>query len=235
MSVTGVPNSAATVLAKGKAVTATIKLVNSGTVKKNFFADSRLGQRSRLNLEGNRTSNVSLPLSTTSVPSFSVPPGTDQVVFSAVGSVPIIMDVFAAHNDPDRLGPPQANNTAVATVIDPEVADGRWFVLPTAVGPFPGSGVGKATVDVTATADTYPFDSAISATSGDVWAQTVNSSASSTPLSLDPGASGAITLTITPGATRGEVVRGFTGVDTYNENTGSGDEVGLIPYTYKLG
>ncbi|MGH7882820.1 MAG: hypothetical protein ACREN8_07920, partial [Candidatus Dormibacteraceae bacterium] len=71
--------------------------------------------------------------------------------------------------------------------------------------------------------------------SGDAWAQAVNASAPSTSLSLDPGASGTITLTITPIATSGEVVRGFIGVDTYNVYTGSGDEVGLIPYTYKVG
>ncbi|MGH7883235.1 MAG: hypothetical protein ACREN8_10100, partial [Candidatus Dormibacteraceae bacterium] len=66
-------------------------------------------------------------------------------------------------------------------------------------------------------------------------AKTVNSSVPSTPLSLDPGGSGTITLTITPNVASGTVVRGFIGIDTYNLYTSSGDEVGLIPYTYEVG
>ncbi|MGH7869958.1 MAG: hypothetical protein ACREP9_20565 [Candidatus Dormibacteraceae bacterium] len=160
------------------------------------------------------------------------------MVFSAKGTVPIDLEAsFGAGGtgDPDRLGVSQPNNVSVVKVSDPEVSPGVWAALPEPVGPFPGAGVGKATVNVTAMAETYPFDSAISASSGDAWAKTVNSSVPSTPLSLDPGGSGTITLTITPNVASGTVVRGFIGIDTYNLYTSSGDEVGLIPYTYEVG
>ncbi len=62
-----------------------------------------------------------------------------------------------------------------------------------------------------------PFDCAISASTGDAWAQTVNASAPYTPMTLAPGQSGTITLTITPNAPKGTVVRGFIAVDTFNQ------------------
>jgi len=90
-------------------------------------------------------------------------------------------------------------------------------------------------VNLAAVANTNPFDSAVSASSGDVWAQSVNTSAPYTPLSLGPGQSGTITLTFTPSGPTGTVVRGFIGVDTLNLVTASGDQLINIPYTYKVG
>ena len=95
-----------------------------------------------------------------------------------------------------------------------------------------GSG---ATVNLAAVANTNPFDAAVSASSGDVWAQSVNASAPYTPLSLGPGQTGTITLAFTPSAPKGTVVRGFIGVDTFNLATDAGDELINIPYTYTVG
>lgn len=76
----------------------------------------------------------------------------------------------------------------------------------------------------------------MAASSGDVWALSVNPAASYTPLSLDPGESGTITLTtITPTAPKGTVVRGLLAVDTFNLFTDSGDELSTIPYGYRVG
>ncbi len=76
---------------------------------------------------------------------------------------------------------------------------------------------------------TNPFDSAISSSTGDAWAQAVSASAPYTPLTLAPGQSGTITLTITPNAPKGTVVRGFIAVDTFNQATSSGDETRQHP------
>jgi len=89
--------------------------------------------------------------------------------------------------------------------------------------------------DLAAVANTNPFDPAVTSTSGDVWAQSVNASAPYSPLTLGPGQKGTITLTITPNAPKGTVVHGFMGVDTLNLATASGDELVNIPYTYKVG
>jgi hypothetical protein len=90
-------------------------------------------------------------------------------------------------------------------------------------------------VNLAAVANTNPFDPAVSASSGDAWAQSVDANANYTPLSLGPGESGTITLTITPNAPKGTVVRGFIGVDTFSLVTPAGDELINIPYTYKVG
>ena len=86
-----------------------------------------------------------------------------------------------------------------------------------------------------AVANTNPFDSAVTSTSGDIWAISVDPSASYTPLTLAPGQTGTITLTITPNAPKGTVIHGFIGVDTLNLATISGDELVNIPYTYTVG
>jgi hypothetical protein len=75
----------------------------------------------------------------------------------------------------------------------------------------------------------------VSASSGDVWAQSVDANAPYTPLSLGPGQTSTITLTFTPNAPKGTVVRGFIGVDTFNLASFGGDELINIPYSYKVG
>src|SRR5262249_45581137 len=134
LEVVGVPNSADKVLSKGKAVTATVKIFNHGLVKKDFLADARLGQRSELILVSNNIKDTALPLSSAST--FLVPPGTDQAVFSAKGSVPIIITASPFSGGLDRLGEAQPNNTAVATASNSELAPGNWIIIPAAVGPF---------------------------------------------------------------------------------------------------
>ena len=75
----------------------------------------------------------------------------------------------------------------------------------------------------------------MTASSGDVWAETVNPNATYTPITLTAGQTGAIMLTIIPSATKGTVVRGFTGVGTFDSRTVAGDELVNIPYTYTVG
>jgi hypothetical protein len=75
----------------------------------------------------------------------------------------------------------------------------------------------------------------VSASSGDVWAFSVDPNATYTPLSLGPGQSGTITVTFTPNAPKGTVIHGSIGVDTLNLVTDSGDQLINIPYSYKVG
>jgi hypothetical protein len=83
-------------------------------------------------------------------------------------------------------------------------------------------------------AHTNPFDPDVSADSGDIWAEGVDPNATYTPLSLGPGQSGTIALTITPTGRRGKRVRGFVDVDTFNPATFAGDQVTSIPYRYVI-
>ena len=232
VTATGIPNSAGTVLPAGQPVTATIKVTNTGNISKDFFADPRLNGKVPQLLLGSDVNNVPLPLSLTAQPDWLVPTNTNALVVGAQGTVPITMDVSWAFGDPDVLGVSSGNNS-VAALAAPEVAPGFFFALPEATGPFTSGTTG--TVNLAAVANTNPFDSAVTSTSGDAWAQSVNASAPYSPVTLAPGQTGTITLTITPSAAKGTVVRGFIGVDTLNLGTISGDELVNIPYTYTVG
>ena len=228
----GVPNSSKTVLPAGQPATATITITNTGNIRKDFFADARLNNHLAQELLGSDVNNVLLPLSLSTQPNWLVPPGTTKLDVAAQGTVPITMDVSWAFGDPDVLGTSSGNSSA-ASLSAPEVAPGFFFGLPEATGPFTAGTTG--TVNLAAVADTNPFDSAVSASSGDVWAQSVNPNAPYTPMSLGPGETGTITVTFTPNAHKGAVVHGFLGVDTLNLVTASGDELINIPYRYKVG
>ena len=228
----GLPHSAKTVLQAGHQVTATITLTNTGIITKDFFADARLNRLAPLGLLGSEVSNVSLPLSLSAQPSWLVPTGTRKLRVAAAGTVPITMDVSAANGDPDVLGT-SSGDASIASLAAPEIAPGFFFALPEATGPFAAATTG--TVSLAAIATTNPFDSALSANSGDVWALSFNADATYTPLSLGPQQKGTIKLTITPNAPKGTVVHGYIGVDTFNLASFSGDEIVKIPYTYRVG
>jgi hypothetical protein len=228
----GIPNSSSTVLPAGVPVTATITITNTGNIRKDFFADARLNGKTPQELLGSDVNNVPLPLSLFAQPNWLVPTNTNALAVAAQGTVPITMDVQWIFGDPD-FGAVSVGNVAAAALVAPEVAPGFFFGLPEATGPFTTPTTG--TVNLAAVANTNPFDSAVSASSGDVWAESVNPSATYTPLSLGPGQTGTITLTFTPNASTGTVVSGFVGVDTFNLATDAGDELINIPYTYKVG
>jgi hypothetical protein len=235
VSARGIPNSPSTRLPAGTPVTATITIKNTGTTTKDYFADARLRGQVLLPLLGSDTNGVGLPLSVAAQPNWLVPTGTRRFVVLAQGTVPIVNELTAANGDPDVIGVGLNDNMTIAQVSDPEVAPGFFVAVPNAKGPFPPDGVATgSTVNLAGFALTNPFDTAISADTGDVWALSVDPTAQISPLTLLPGQTGQITLTITPSAPRGTHVRGFIGVDTFNLDTLAGDELINIPYEYTV-
>ena len=54
------------------------------------------------------------------------------------------------------------------------------------------------------------------------------------PITLAPGQSGTITVTITPSAPTGTVVKGKLFIDDFNNYTDGGDELKSFPYSYTV-
>lgn len=235
VSSSGIPSSPSTVLRAGKKATATIRIRNTGNISKDFFADARLNGRAPQLLLGSDINDVALPLSLNAQPNWFVPTNTNDFVVVASGTVPITMDTSFLSGDPD-VGGVSFGNSAITNLAAPELAPGFFFALPEATGPFPPGGAGpNAAVNLAALAVTNRFDPAVTADTGDLWAQSVDPTASYSPLTLGPGGTGVIRLTFTPSAPKGTVVRGFIAVDTFNLLSLSGDEVTAIPYAYTVG
>jgi len=54
------------------------------------------------------------------------------------------------------------------------------------------------------------------------------------PITLNPGQTGTITVTITPSGASGTVVRGTLYIDNFDFFTDGGDELVALPYTYTI-
>jgi hypothetical protein len=236
VSADGLPNSPLAIIAQGRAATATVRVTNTGSSSKSFFVDPRLSQPTFQQLLVYQATGVPLPLPLSSQPYFFVPPQSDLLFVGAQATVPVVMDVKTATGGSDVLASILPGNQASAVVNASELAPSSWFALPEAQGPFGAGGAGGATVDVGAVVETNTFDTAITSSTGDPWLQlAVDNSSPYSPLTLAPGQSGTINLTITPNAPSGTLVQGFIGVDTMNTSTQSGDEIALLPYTYTVG
>ncbi len=92
------------------------------------------------------------------------------------------------------------------------------------------------------TAQTKPFDSAVTSATGDIEAASINPATSFSPVVINPGQTATVNVTITPSAASGTVVSGNLYVDDFDNNvpppvTGqqSGDELATLPYSYTVG
>ena len=169
--------------AAGQPVTATITVTNTGNSAKDYFADPRLNGRVPQVLLGADVNDVALPLSLTRAAALAGPARHQPADRGRPG--------HGADHHGRRPGQrrPRGARRLVRQQLGRAArgARGRSRAVlrpPRADRAVPGPATGTA--NLAAVANTNPFDSAISASTGDIWAQSVNPAAPYTPLTWPP-------------------------------------------------
>ncbi|WP_037973761.1 S8 family serine peptidase [Streptomyces sp. NRRL WC-3742] len=247
----GLPNDGKVKLEAGKPVNVTVNYTNNTVAPQRIAAEGRLDSRVDVPLVPQGASaTVALPLSlSSSVPSFLVPPGTDQLKGVAASTTPAQLELSATTGSPDLFGDlKKAQNGSTISVVTSkgsaaqQVVPGNWGTFVQQIGPFAGPApAGSATI--TATAHTLAFDPALTSSTGDPFAASVNASApAATPVVVQPGASGSLQVTVTPTGPKGSTVKGVlylvsgpSSVAAANNSLGTtGAVLAAIPYSYTV-
>ncbi len=241
ITVSGLPDDPRSMVsASGKPVTAKISVTNTGSVTAAYFADLRLRAPDLEQLPPYAcTGTNTLP---NQCGQFVLPPEVETIRFLSIAAAPIEMD---AYNDvginlgltasPDIYAVRLAPQIVMASLTKPEIPWGPWYTFPSLTGLFGSAGAPTTPVTTAAFAYMKPFDTSASASTGDEWADVVLGTNTYNPLILAPGASGTITVTLSPDASQvGKTVYGYLYLDTYNPNSYTGDEVVRAPYSYTV-
>jgi hypothetical protein len=237
----GLPTSATTtVSASGKPLTATITVINNGVTTAEYFADARLkGSTSAVLPPVQCTTLTTLP---GTCGEYYVPTQVSTIAFTAKSNVAINMDAynFVGYNvggtgSPDIFAKTTGKDTVTASLTEPEIPWGSWYVIPAEVGPYGSAGAPTVPVTMSAVANMKAFDTGVSSDAGDIWADLTLGTNTFKPLVLASGTGGEINVTIAPSASDvGKTFTGYIYVDTFNPVVGTGDEVVALPYTYTV-
>jgi hypothetical protein len=234
-SVKGLPNDASTTLAKGKPVTATVSIKDTGPAPAELFLDPRLTTREDFPvLSLTPDSGLTLPLPPTQLPGvYLIPSQTNRLTGAVQATKPVTLELAGYYGDPDVVGPTSGTSTSV-TLTDPEIAPSLFFLAPALIGPFSGP-VAKAKASTGLLAHTRDFDGDVETSTGDLYQQTVDPNAADyTPVTVQPGKTGTLKATITPSGRSGRTVRGTLFLDSFSEWLTNGNEVLAIPYEYTV-
>jgi hypothetical protein len=243
-SVNGLPDSAATQLAAGVPVTASVTVTNSGTTPEAYFVDARLSSLAHMNLPSQTLSSIPLPNPIGLVPEYIVPSHATAVSATVSSPDALYFDISYPFGDPDLIS--TTGTTAHASFAAPDLPSGVWTVTPFLNGPFGAKPPKFVTAKVSMAATAAAFDPTVSAPTGDMWLSSVNVFAGFTPYVVNPGQSVTIPVTITPAGISGTTVSGTVylsdssinpGAVTYNLLGGAfptGSDVAAFPYTYTI-
>ncbi len=235
VAATGLPSSPRIVLPAGRPLNAQVSVHNTGVAPESFFVDPRSTARADLRLVPQFGGETGVPLPQADAVTYLVPTEADRLTARAAATAPIGLDLASITEEPDVMTRSGAGNTAATSIRSSEVGPGQWNVVSTLVGPFPPTG-SSGSVDFATVAHGQAFDPAVTSSTSDEWLSAVQSSPPPfTPLVLQPGQTGTITVTITPAGKAGTVARGVLYVDDFSEFSLAGDELKAIPYAYTIG
>jgi hypothetical protein len=258
-SASGVPTG--TIAPAGQ--TFPVVVTNHGSTPEDFFLDPRLtgAQVSYALVQpSGGVSSTQVPMPITSqplvTPDWLVPTESSSVTASATvapippasTTTPIAFDFGPYLGDPDvpSFTPataagsttPSATESSVTGPITP----GLWNVNPAPAAPdgFTSADTTPETATFSASVQTQPFDSTVASDVGDLWQEAVDASAQFGILTIAPGKSATIQVTVTPTGPAGSVVSGTLYVDdfTYIQLPATdpvGSELAAIPYSYTVG
>jgi hypothetical protein len=175
-----------------------------------------------------------------------VPTEAAGITITQDSTVPAMFDYEPFPGDPDLWSisttPGQLCSDTSYGINDPSggvLTAGLWYAQPSECGPY-ATAAPSGTATVTETVTAKAFDPAVTSSTGDLWTMATTGTFNVSPVTIAPGASATIDVTITPSAAAGTVVRGTLYVDDvlaaippYSQL--SGDEVDAIPYQYTVG
>ena len=243
----GLPNSAATQLTAGQAKTYQVTVKNTGTAPEMFFGDARLPGSTSLALGAVSGASDNLPVND-NIPVYLVPTHSTQFQAQATttGSTPLLFESQFVGGDPDLAS--TVGTTASLSFVDNPVATGEWDVLPIEYGTFGTTGPPSETATASASVVTSPFDGSVTSPTGDLEADSANpatSLGSFAPITVGPGQTATIPVTITPSGASGTKVTGTLYLDDVADfefgsiqdavvNYPQADEVAALPYQYTI-
>jgi hypothetical protein len=238
------PDSPAVRLTRGKPVTYTVAVHNSGAAPEDIFLDPRLTAMKSYPLQPqDQVTGVKVPgPATVDPPEWIVPTMTQSVSASASSSVPVMFGLGPFPGEPaaaSSSGLVARASYPLAQAATP-VSQGLWFAAPSQVGPYAAGGTASATVTSSMTAVTQEFDTSASPANGDFWRFAVSPLAPHATYNLlvvNPGQTRTINLTVTPSAPPGTVVHGVLYADDFVDSQQflSGSQLAALPYTYTVG
>ena len=243
----GLPNAASTQLTAGQPQTYQVTVKNTGTAPEMFFGDARLPGSAPFTLGAVSGATDNLP-DNNNLPVYLVPTNSTQFQAQATttGSTPLLFESQFVGGDPDLAS--TVGTTASLSFADNPVATGQWDVLPVEYGTFGMTGPPSESATTSASVVTSPFDPAVSSPTGDLESDSANPATSLDsfhPITVAPGQTATIPVTITPSGASGTKVTGTLYLDdvAYFEfgsiqdalvNYPQADEVAALPYQYTI-
>jgi hypothetical protein len=243
----GLPNAASTQLTAGQSYTYDVTVKNTGTAPEMFFPDARLPGSGSFPLGSVSGASDNLPVND-NLPVYLVPTNSTQFQAQATttGSTPLLFESQFVGGDPDLAS--TVGTTASLSFADNPIATGEWDVLPVEYGTFGTTGPASEVATTSASVVTSPFDPAVSSPTGDLESDSANPATSLDsfqPITVAPGQTGTIPVTIAPSGASGTKVTGTLYLDdtAYFEfgsiqdalvNYPQADEVAALPYQYTI-